>query len=486
VDVKSSAICVPLVAVIATALPAVSAGPPGEPVLEGVQTHGRRPSSAGGGGTSLPAAPAAPPNIVLITTDDQTDYDLQWMPATRALVGDAGARFTDSISPHPLCCPARAMILTGQFAHNNGVRTNVGDFGGLQSMRHLEDTIGPWLRRAGYVTGFTGKFLNGYRRSTPRPPGWDEFHPFVDRLGLYSHYDYGVSHNGDIRWHTDLYQADFLAEQSAEIISAAAAAGKPFFLWQSHVAPHRARVDGGWLDPIPAIRHEDEFPDAEPPSFDDPSFQEADISDKPSYLQESQHLSRAAIRTQFRQRIRTLQAVDEAVAKTIAVLRETGQLDRTYVFFTSDNGYLLGEHTYTGKVLAFEPSLQVPLLVRGPGVQPGSVRKQTVATVDLAPTFVDIADASPTAPIDGHSLLPLIGGSTVRGWETILVQGGPRAGTPAEPEPDPSGWFYPGGAYAAVHLRRLPPLSRRALRQTAGPPPARQRGTRSCLSSGTA
>jgi arylsulfatase A-like enzyme len=187
------------------------------------------------------------------------------------------------------------------------------------------------------------------------------------------------------------------------------------------------------------------FRHVRPPSFDDPAFLERDLSDKPAYMAKVGHPSRDALRILFRRRIQALQAVDDAVASTVAALSESGVLANTYIFFTSDNGYLMGEHDYRGKVLAFEESLQVPLLVRGPGLPEDVVRHDTVATVDLAPTFVSIAEAQATVPMDGRNLLPVLQRPAAHGWETILVQAGPREGTPLDATgADPSGWFFRG------------------------------------------
>ncbi len=386
------------------------------------------------------------PNIVLITTDDEADYDMRWMPRTRRLLGAEGVTFTDSVSPHPLCCPARAEILTGQFAQNNGVRTNEGqEHGGYRAMHSYRNTLGPWLRSAGYRTAFVGKFLNGYRSASPRIRGWDEWHPLLEDLGAYRYYDFSMRHNDRIRHHPRVHVSDLLAAHSAKLVRRFAEQRRPFFLWQSHVAPHGACVAEGdewcWGPPVPAERHTGMLVDVRPPSYADPAFLEGDLTDKPSYLtgRSVSSLRRESIGENFTRRIQALQSVDEAVARTIRVLRATGELRNTVVVFTSDNGYLLGEHRWTGKDVPYEQALQVPLLMRGPGLPKGVTRRDTVATVDLAPTFVALAHASPTVPLDGRSLLPLARRSKATGWQDLLIQNGPRLG-----EGDGVGWSYRG------------------------------------------
>lgn len=406
------------------------------------------PRSGPSGDAAVETAPSqrSRPNIVLITTDDEADYDMRWMPRTRKLLGKAGVTFSDSVSPHPLCCPARAEILTGQFAQNNGVRTNEGHkHGGFRAMRSYRDTIAPWLQAAGYKTAFVGKFLNGYRSTSPLVPGWNEWHPLLEDMGAYRYYDFSVRHNRRIRHYRNVHVSDLLASQTESLVRRFARQEEPFFLWQSHVAPHGACVPGGggscWGPPVPARRHQDMLGGVRPPSFGDPSFLEADVTDKPVYLRGLSVSSqrRASMREHFVRRVQSLQSVDQAVARTIRVLRSTGELRNTLVVFTSDNGYLLGEHRWTGKDVPYEQSLQVPLLVRGPGLPKGITRHDTVATVDLAPTFVQAADAAPTVPLDGRSLMPLARSAPAKGWRTLLIQNGPRLG-----EDDDAEWSYRG------------------------------------------
>lgn len=392
------------------------------------------------------ATPTRRPNIVLITTDDEADYDMRWMPRTRRLLGEAGVTFGDMVSPHPLCCPARAEILTGQFAQNNGVRTNEGQpHGGWRAMNSYHDTLGPWLQAAGYRTAFTGKFLNGYRSASRRVPGWDQWHPLLENLGAYRYYDFSVRNNNVIQAHPYVHVSDFLAQDTARLIRRFSGQRRPFFIWQSHVAPHGACVPHGtgscWVPPVPAQRHAGLFQDAQPPSFGDPAFLEKDVRDKPGYLTGLSASSdrRDKIRYNFIRRIQSLQSVDEAVAHTIRVLRDTGELRNTVLMFTSDNGFLLGEHRWVGKDVPYEKSLQVPLLMRGPGLPRGVVRNDTVATVDLAPTVLALAHAAPTVPMDGRNLLPLAKRAAPGGWRTLLIQDGPRLG-----EAPGVAWSYRG------------------------------------------
>jgi N-acetylglucosamine-6-sulfatase len=376
--------------------------------------------------------PGEQPNIVLITTDDQNVNEMRWMPQTRALLGGPGATFSDSVSPHPLCCPARAMTLTGQYAQNNGVRSNFWPSGGYYKLDNT-NTLPVWLQDAGYETAFMGKYLNEYGLLDPQdvPPGWDHWRSAVDN-GVYDYYAYAMNEDGRVHQYTDTYQTEYYADETEDLVEQMSRDDQPFFLWQSHLAPHSACPSDYsdqecWDSPTPNMSYDNLFDDVPLPQRRVPSFNEADVSDKPKWISrppldktEQRHLTEL-----FQRRIESLQSVDDAVARTLSALDEAGELDDTLVIFSSDNGYLLGEHRFSGKIVGYEPSLQVPLLMRGPGVPAGARSAETVGTLDLAPTIADAAGAPPGLDVDGRSLLPIAAGEA-KGWDTLLIQGGPR------------------------------------------------------------
>jgi N-acetylglucosamine-6-sulfatase len=374
------------------------------------------------------------PNIVLISTDDMATDELRWMPKTRALLERPGVRFTDSLSPHPMCCPARAEILTGQFAQNNGVHTNTWPTGGYYRLDHT-NTLPIWLKAAGYETAFLGKYLNEYGMRDPHevPPGWDHWQA-IPRAGVYDYYNYGLNQNGHVRDVRGVYQTDYWTEQSERLIHQMSSDDQPFFLWESHVAPHVACPimnygSGCWETPLPSTAYTRSFDHVRLPSRKKPSYDEADVSDKPHYISANGPIDREQARHYtdlFQRRIESLQSVDDGVARTLAALDEEGELDNTLILFISDNGYLIGEHRASGKNMGYEESLQVPLLMRGPGIPAGVRNDQTVSTVDLAPTIAAAAHARPGLDVDGRNLLPVAKGKK-RGWETILIQAGPNS-----------------------------------------------------------
>lgn len=390
--------------------------------------------SSGGGSPSVSDGP----NIVLILTDDQALVDLRWMPVTRRLIGDRGVTFANFIAPQPLCCPSRAQLLTGQYAQNNGVRGNRGRHGGYQSMEDPDHTLPAWLRGAGYRTSFTGKFINGYEPEMGVPAGWDAWDATV-RLG----YRKFQQHDGSAVTNHRGYHTDYVADRSVQEIERLAADDQPFFLWASFYAPHGLCSAKGELGcstpPEVAPEFADRYAGVRAPSLDKPSFNEPDVSDKPAYVTRGGKVDVGKAQRLFTQRIRALASVDQAVEGIVAALRRAGELNNTVIAFTSDNGYLNGEHRYQGKTLAYEESVRVPLLVRGPGIAPGTVRGQTTAMIDLAPTVAGLAGAEPMVPVDGESLVGLARHPGTGADRTLLIQSGMRG-----PDPQDLGWDFRG------------------------------------------
>lgn len=371
------------------------------------------------------ATAASRPNIVLITTDDMRAGELRWMPETRRFLKKSGVVVKDFISNHPLCCPARAGIFTGQYGQNNGVRHNDGPYGGYDDLAEPGNHIGAWLKASGYHTAFVGKHMNGWRVSGRRQAGWTVFDPILQ--GLYKPYGLRMYNNGRPRSYKGIYTADLMGRLSVRYIDRFSASDSPFFIWTSQVPPHHMFAKGRRVPPFPARRHRDLYPTSRPPSLSHPAFNEADVSDKPRWVRRSAKVTRKTVVAWHRARIRSLRSVDVQVKAIVAALRANGELENTYIFFTSDNGYLLGEHRQRRKNKPYEPTLRVPLLVRGPDVPPGTVREATYGIVDLAPTFLELSGARAQRRLDGRSML----GTLTRGapgYRHYLIQGGTPAG----------------------------------------------------------
>jgi arylsulfatase A-like enzyme len=382
----------------------------------------------------LALAPAAQarPNILVLMTDDQTLDSMSVMPKTRELIGERGATFARSFVSYALCCPSRATLYTGQYAHNHGVLSNMPPSGGYTRL-DTSNWLPLWLQAAGYRTMHVGKFLNGYGRLSPPtevPPGFNDWHGTVDP-STYSFYGYTVNENGVLRTYPGLYSTDFFAQRADELIAAAAPSDRPFFMSVAFLAPHSggpAEPDDppGHATPAVAPRHANAFSSVALPL--PPSFNEADVSDKPVAIQRRAPIgaARAArIQEGYQQRLESLLAVDDAVASIVSTLRSVGELDDTLILFTSDNGFFHGEHRVpNGKLLVYEPSIRVPLLMRGPGV-PGATRVlQLITNADIAPTILDAAGARPGLAQDGRSLLDLVHDGGVEWGRELLIEGG--------------------------------------------------------------
>lgn len=357
------------------------------------------------------------PNILVITVDDMASGDLPYLRRVNRLLGDQGATLTNAVATTPLCVPSRASLLTGQYTHNHGARVINGpadDPGGWASFDE-RNTLPVWLERAGYETAFVGKYLNGYGTQSDKehvPRGWTHWRGSVDPA-TYSYQRAKINVDGELRAYDD-YSTDVLADQGDRLLRRDLGPRRPWYLWINYVAPH----DGGPRDPddpkslgvvtdkevgtpSPAPRHRDLYDDRPIPPK--PSLFEEDTSDK--HLATTQRRwsaeGQAALQEQWQQRVEALQAVDEGVAGHLRVLRRTGQLDDTLVVFLSDNGYLVGEHNANGKLWPYQESLEVPMVVRGPGVAQGQQVSTVVTLADLPVTFAALAGAVPGRVVDG-------------------------------------------------------------------------------------
>jgi len=381
-------------------------------------------------------APAAGsrPSFVVIMTDDQTYQDMAAMPQTTRLIGGAGATFTHAYVSYSLCCPSRATYLTGQYAHNHGVRSNSPPSGGFEALDGRQ-TLPVWLRAAGYDTSHIGKYLNGYglRHAAVVPPGWRDWHGAIDKstyqMWGYKLFERGAAHtygSFDIEDPT-LYQTDVFRDKALEFIGTHAADDDPFFLSLAFVAPHgEVQEPGSTTLPYvrPAPRHLGRFRSLRLPRA---LAGEKDVSDKPPYVKRLRRASAsttARIRENFRARRESLLAVDESVAAVVGALERAGRLGSTYILFTSDNGFFQGEHRISkGKYLPYDPSTHVPLMIRGPGIPPGTVSRELTPNADLAPTVLDAAGATAGRPLDGRSLLPFARNPALRTGRPILHEG---------------------------------------------------------------
>ncbi|HEV2852669.1 MAG TPA: sulfatase [Thermoanaerobaculia bacterium] len=387
------------------------------------------------------------PNILVIMSDDQTVADMRVLPKTRALLGERGTTFANSFVSYPLCCPSRSTFLTGQFPHHHGVMANSGPNGGYQRLDH-SNTLPAWLQEAGYYTAHIGKYLNNYGVDSPEPPpGWSRWFGLIDP-STYRMYGYTVSDDGvpvTYGSRPEDYQTDVLAEEAERVLRSRAGSSQPFFVTVAPIAPHLERINGVQVPPRPAPRHEGRF--AQEPFPAKPSFNEPDVADKPRHIQRLPVLSTVTSARQvaiYRARLAALLAVDDLVERLVRTLTETGQLERTVIVFTSDNGFLLGEHRIPDqKYYPYEESIRVPLIVRGGGFPAGATAGQLVSNVDLAPTIVALAGARARRKMDGRPLLPLALDPGEGKDRTLFIEGvGSGSGKPSFQAARDARWLY--------------------------------------------
>jgi arylsulfatase A-like enzyme len=381
------------------------------------------------------------PNVLVLMSDDQAAESMRVMARTRDLIGGRGVEFTRSFVNYALCCPSRATLFTGQYSHNHQVLSNQLPSGGYTRL-DKSNWLPGWLQAVGYRTVHVGKFLNGYGRdsaATEVPPGWSEWYGTVDP-STYSFWNYTVNENGAlVTYGADrdpaFYSTDFFSKRAADLITRLAPASEPFFLSVAYLAPHSGQPrepddPPNLATPAVAPRHRDLFA-AEPFPFTS-SFNEADVSDKPQRISTRPLFPAAriaAIQEAYRQRLESLMAVDEGIAQILDALSRSGELENTLVIFTSDNGFFHGEHRVaTGKLLPYEPSIRVPLLMRGPGIPAGLRLGQLVTNADLAQTIVDAAGAGAGRIQDGRSLLDLAADPGMWWGRELLIEGGDRNG----------------------------------------------------------
>ncbi len=432
-------------------------------------------------GPLRPALAVGPPNLVVIMADDLSNNAFEtlrggsWLPNIQQLA-DQGVSFDNSFVTTPLCAPSRATFLTGLYSHNHAVFANTsanpnvgaigwpGWFPTATKVGLSEFTVATWLQAVGYTTGYIGKYLNGYGKTAPAsvadpktyvPPGWDDWQGLLDPT-TYKVYDYEINDNGTVVTYGDApgdYQTDVLAARSVQFIQEASALGAPFFLTVAPLAPHIEVLDalallegndtgeaaGLGIRPAPRHSHlsDGNAANGEVPalSMSGPSFNEADVTDKPScpsptppagivmnYLpfciaeREVFAQGGSVLSEQWKTMLASMLAVDDMVGSVVNALAAAGELDNTVILFTSDNGWLYGEHRMVSKHVAYDEASRVPLIIRAPGYAAGAAAAQPVLNSDLAPTLAAFAGATAPYNTDGTSLLPLLSDPTRTDW----------------------------------------------------------------------
>jgi len=322
------------------------------------------------------AAATSGPNVLVIVTDDQRADQLRFLPKTHRRLDDA-LTFTDAFVTTPLCCPSRASIFSGKYAHNHGITGNVAISHGAVEAFDTEDTWPEELREAGYRTGLAGKYMNHWP-TDERPPMFDFF---------------SWAEGSDARKAHE--RIDDLRYEAARkfVTSSEENDSQPWALTLALHAPHTS------YDPPRKYR------DFDPgPLPDNAATHERDISDKAASVRDLQ-ANPKLIADSWEGQAQTLRAADDLIGKLLNVVDEEGERGRTLVIFTSDNGYMTGEHGLTKKVWPYLPSISVPMVLSWPGHLKGGTSDDIVANIDIAPTVLDATGIDPDYELDGRSML---------------------------------------------------------------------------------
>ncbi|KAI9927281.1 hypothetical protein MW887_003668 [Aspergillus wentii] len=387
------------------------------------------------------------PNILFIITDDQ-DLELNstsYTPLTLKHLRDKGTTFQNHFVTTALCCPSRVSLWTGRQAHNTNVTDVKPPYGGYPKFveRGFNDNYLPiWLQQAGYDTYYTGKLFNSHtvnNYDSPHVAGFNGSDFLLDPF-TYSYLNSTYQRNRDPPVsYEGRHTTEVITEKALGFLEDGLAGKRPFFLAVAPIAPH-SDIDGVsgrkggkvmMTEPIPEERHKHLFPDVKVPRT--PHFNPKNPSGV-NWIRDLPEKDQATIDYEdhyYRQRLRSLQGVDELVNSLINRLEDSQKIDNTYIIYTSDNGFHIGQHRLPpGKTCGFEEDIRVPFFIRGPGIPEGEVQDSVTTHIDLAPTLFELAgiplrsdfDGTPI-PITSESVGTLHEHVTVEYWGSAVLEG---------------------------------------------------------------
>ncbi len=391
-----------------------------------------------GAGATPPVTVPAQPNFIVIYTDDMRADGLGFLGGhVQTPHLDRLARrsvyFPQAFVVSALCSPSRAQLLTGRYSSQNGVAElpaeKPGDTAPRKTRFNADEPLLPALLGAGgYLTGTIGKW---HIDNKPDSCGFE-----------YARYVYG---NGDYydqtfidekgrehptRGHVEVANAAF----GHEFLGQARAENRPFFLFYNTRAPH---MDSRYEWPSAAATRE-RHP---PASFPLPATLDGSLAGKPGYLEQSRSRTQALhygyrdpnrVRQHESEYYSTIAELDTAIAPLLDELEADGLLANTYIILMGDNGWFIGEHLFTSKVLAYEESIRVPLLVSGPGIEPGA-SPQLALNIDIAPTLMEWAGLQVPAKMYGRSLAGAARNPSTAGRDAFLYEMAPASDTARNP-----------------------------------------------------
>ncbi|TRX95422.1 hypothetical protein FHL15_003753 [Xylaria flabelliformis] len=365
------------------------------------------------------------PNVVFILTDDQDARleSLQYMPLVKKHLIEQGTYYNKHYCTTAICCPSRVTLWTGKTPHNTNVTDVNPPYGGYPkfvAQGFNDDYFPVWLQQSGYNTYYTGKLFNAHTVNNYHSPYPSGFTGSDFLLDPYT-YDYLNStfqrNDEEPRSYEGKYSTDVVAEKAYGFLDDAVhdTKGKPFFLTVAPIGPHSNIVVGdmsstkadrpGFSEPISAKRHQSLFEGVKVPRTE--NFNPGHSSGANWILElPQQNQSNVDYNDHYyRQRLRALQAVDELVDGLVARLKEYGILDDTYIVYSSDNGFHIGQHRLQpGKTCGYEEDINVPLIVRGPGVTPNYTTDIVTSHTDLAPTFLELLGIPLRDDFDGKPI----------------------------------------------------------------------------------
>ena len=355
-------------------------------------------------------------NVVLILSDDERYDGTSVMKNVQTLLANHGVSFTDTHVTTSMCGPSRASILTGQYAHHTGVLDNFGPHA-YPAFKDQSNDLPVWLHEAGYQTALVGKYINAYTGAAGHhqiAPGWDDWQ-VMDSVPMEAYYNYTINDNGRLVFYGHKpsdYSTNVLSNKAVQFIKKAR---HPFFLYYAPVAPHLpatpAPGDRKKLDNIPPIHS--------------PAFNQRNIAKEPWRYWHKDQLSAGAQAFINHTRIRqeeSLLALDRSVKSVVQALKARHELNRTVILYTSDNGFLWGEHRLGGKVWPYEESTHVPLIVRTPWTTTPLRNNQPILNIDLASTISELAGVKPELPQDGRSFVPFLHGEQTPWRHAFLAE----------------------------------------------------------------